>query len=69
MAIDDLIVSLPIAEVDNPSVITGTLEGKALSDLQPFWQRLGARAGVKDVRNYDLRHTDACYLRKVKCAP
>lgn len=44
---------------DNPWVITGTLEGKRLSDLQPFWQRVRARAGLKDVRLHDLRHTFA----------
>ena len=43
----------------NPWVITGTLPGKSLSDLQPFWQRVRARAGVKDVRIHDLRHTFA----------
>ena len=31
----------------NPWVITGTLEGQRLSDLQPFWQRVRARAGLK----------------------
>ena len=43
----------------NPHVITGSLPGKPLSDLQPFWQRLRARAGLKDVRIHDLRHTFA----------
>ena len=43
----------------NPWVITGTLPAKPLSDLQPFWQRVRARAGVKDVRIHDLRHTFA----------
>ena len=43
----------------NPWVIFGTLPGKRLSDLQPFWQRVRARAGVKDVRIHDLRHTFA----------
>ena len=43
----------------NPWVITGTLEGKHLSDLQPFWQRVRARAGLKDIRIHDLRHTFA----------
>ena len=43
----------------NPWVISGTLTGKPLSDLQPFWQRVRARAGVKDVRIHDLRHTFA----------
>lgn len=40
-------------------VITGTLEGKRLTDLQPFWQRVGARSGLKDARIHDLRHTFA----------
>lgn len=44
---------------DNPWVIVGTLKGKHLSDLQPFWQRVRARAGLKDVRVHDLRHTFA----------
>jgi integrase len=43
----------------NPWVIFGTLPGKPLSDLQPFWQPVRARAGVKDVRIHDLRHTFA----------
>lgn len=44
---------------DNPWVIVGTLPGALLSDLQPFWQRARARAGLKDVRIHDLRHTFA----------
>ena len=43
----------------NPWVIVGTLPGARLTDLQPFWQRLRARAGLKDVRIHDLRHTFA----------
>jgi integrase len=43
----------------NPHVIRGTQAGKPLSDLQPFWQRLRARAGLKNVRIHDLRHTFA----------
>jgi integrase len=43
----------------NPHVIRGTQPGKPLSDLQPFWQRVRARAGLKDVRIHDLRHTFA----------
>jgi integrase len=39
---------------DNPWVITGTLPGASLYDLQPFWQRVRARAGLKDVRIHDL---------------
>lgn len=44
---------------ENPWVITGKLEGQRLSDLQPFWQRTRARAGLHDVRIHDLRHTFA----------
>jgi integrase len=43
----------------NPWVITGELPGSRLSDLQPFWQRVRARAGLKDARIHDLRHTFA----------
>jgi integrase len=43
----------------NPWVIAGTLPSKRLSDLQPLWKRVRARAGVKDVRIHDLRHTFA----------
>jgi integrase len=43
----------------NPFVIMGTLEGKRLTDLQPLWQRVRARAGLKDARIHDLRHTFA----------
>jgi integrase len=43
----------------NPWVITGMLKGQRLSDLQPFWQRVRARAGLKDARIHDLRHTFA----------
>ena len=43
----------------NPWVITGAKAGARLADLQPFWQRVRARAGIKDVRIHDLRHTFA----------
>lgn len=43
----------------NPYVIAGRLADKHLSDLQPFWQRVRARAGLKDVRIHNLRHTFA----------
>lgn len=43
----------------NSWVITGKLDGARLTDLQPFWQRVRARAGLKDVRIHDLRHTYA----------
>jgi integrase len=43
----------------NPWVTVGTKSGARLTDLQPFWQRVRARAGLKDVRIHDLRHTFA----------
>ena len=43
----------------NPWVIYGTKPSGRLIDLQPFWQRLRARAGLKDARIHDLRHTFA----------
>jgi len=43
----------------NPWVITGRLEGARLTDLQPFWQRVRARAGLNGLRIHDLRHTFA----------
>ena len=40
-------------------MIYGIKPGGRLIDLQPFWQRLRARAGLKDARIHDLRHTFA----------
>lgn len=44
---------------DNPWLLTGKIEGGRLTDLQPFWQRVRARAGLNDARIHDLRHTFA----------
>jgi integrase len=43
----------------NPWVIYGIKPEGRFIDLQPFWQRLRARAGLKDARIHDLRHTFA----------
>jgi integrase len=56
-AVDVLSVLEPVE--GNPWVITGTIAGAPLYDLQPFWQRVRARAGLKEVRIHDLRHTFA----------
>jgi site-specific recombinase XerD len=40
-------------------VIYGVKPGGRLIDLQPFWQPVRARAGLKDARIHDLRHTFA----------
>ncbi len=47
------------AIVGNPWVITGTLPGSRLNELQHSWRRIRARAGLNDVRIHDLRHTFA----------
>jgi integrase len=45
----------------NQWVLPGRLEYGRLTDLQPFWRRVRARAGLKDVRPHDLRHTFASF--------
>jgi integrase len=52
----DLLTNTPRLN-SNLWTIIGTLPGKRLSDLQSFWRRLRARAGLKDARIHDLRHT------------
>lgn len=44
---------------NNGFVIAGRNPGAHLTDLQPFWQRLRGRAGLKNARIHDLRHTFA----------
>lgn len=44
---------------DNLFVIVGRVPGQHLTDLQPFWQRVRGRAGLKDARIHDIRHTFA----------
>ncbi|MEA3011764.1 MAG: hypothetical protein QOD42_309 [Sphingomonadales bacterium] len=43
----------------NGWVLPGRVESQRLTDLQPFWQRVRARAGLNGVRIHDLRHTFA----------
>nr|WP_096700291.1 site-specific integrase [Magnetospirillum sp. 15-1] len=54
----DILMAIPKLD-GNPWVITGNKDGGRLTDLQPFWQRLRTRAGIKDVRIHDLRHSFA----------
>jgi integrase len=54
----ELLEKAPVI-VGNPWVIIGALPGARLTDLQPFWQRVRARAGLEGVRIHDLRHTFA----------
>ena len=46
-------------EDGNPWVIAGRLPGSHLTDLQRPWRRIRERAGLEDVRIYDLRHSFA----------
>ena len=49
-----------IARIEgNPWVITGMKPGAHLSNLDEAWARLRARAGLKDVRIHDCRHSYA----------
>ena len=43
----------------NQYVVAGRVAGQHLTDLQPFWQRVRGRAGLKDARIHDIRHTFA----------
>ncbi len=43
----------------NPYVITGTVPGQHLTDLQRPWRRIRKKAGLDAVRIHDLRHTFA----------
>ena len=44
---------------DNPYVIIGAVPHKPLSNIHVIWARIRARAGLKDARIHDLRHTFA----------
>jgi len=43
----------------NPYVITGTLPGSHLTDMQKPWRRIRKAAKIEDVRIHDLRHSFA----------
>jgi integrase len=55
MAVLDNLERIPA----NEYVITGTVRGQAISDLQKPWRRIRKRAVLPDVRIHDLRHTYA----------
>ncbi|WP_312798593.1 tyrosine-type recombinase/integrase [Tianweitania sp.] len=44
---------------NNPYVITGTIEGQHLTDMQKPWRRLRKRAKLDGLRIHDLRHSFA----------
>lgn len=47
---------------DCPWVFPGDIEGKPLTDIQNFWERVRAKADLGDTRIHDLRHTFASLL-------
>lgn len=54
----DVIRTIPRI-LDNPFVIAGTKEGKALVNLQKPWSVVRQQAKLNDVRMHDLRHSFA----------
>lgn len=56
----DLLSALPKMK-NNPYVICGMKDGTHLVNLQRPWRRIRARAGLKDVRLHDLRHSFASF--------
>ena len=61
-AVERVLERIPRIE-GNPWVITGQKEGDHLKNLDAIWLRLRARAGLKDVRLHDCRHTFASRAR------
>ena len=47
---------------NNPWLLPGRRSGEHLVNLQDAWQMIRTRAGIKDMRLYDLRHTYASIL-------
>ena len=55
-AVERVLERIPRIE-GNPWVIAGRKEGDRLKNLDAIWHRLRARAGLKDVRIHDFRHS------------
>ena len=54
----DVLAAVPRVE-GNPFVIPGKIRGKAMRNLNDPWDEVCRRAGVKDVRLHDCRHSFA----------
>jgi len=54
----DLLVSLKRQE-GNPYVFPGKVPGKPLAEIKTAWRQILKRAGIKDFRFHDLRHSFA----------
>ena len=57
-AVERVLARIPRAD-GNPWVIAGEKEGERLPRLDPFWDRLRARAGLDGLRLHDCRHSFA----------
>ena len=57
-AVERVLAGIPRAE-DNPWVIAGEKQGDRLRQIDPFWNRLRARAGLDGLRLHDCRHSFA----------
>ena len=51
-----IVQGLPVYR-GNPFLFPGRRSGTHVTNLQDAWERIRTRAGLKDVRLYDLRHT------------
>ncbi len=57
-AVERVLARIPRIE-GNPWVIAGRDRSERLRRIDPFWNKLRARAGLEDVRLHDFRHTFA----------
>ena len=57
-AVRKILVGLPRTP-GNPWVIPGSAPGRRLGNLNPSWELVRKKAGLKDVRIHDLRHSCA----------
>ena len=57
-AVERVLARIPRAE-DNPWVIAGGKPGERLRRIDPFWNKLRARAGLDGLRLHDCRHSFA----------
>ncbi len=49
-------------ERDNEYLFPGKIPGESLKDIKKAWKTIITRAGLKEVRIHDLRHTHASHL-------
>ena len=56
----DLLVSIKRQE-GNPYVFPGRVPGKRLKEIKTAWRQILKRAGIKDFRVHDLRHSFASF--------